>query len=74
MLLVGCVTPKVLFPEPVIPVRPNLVFKDCQLIRVSNDRFICLSVEEMRQLFAYVLTTEMELEKCSQTVKEINRK
>lgn len=73
ILLIGCSGVQVKYTEPIIPVRPNLTFNDCQIIRVSTDKYICLSLEEMRTLFAYVLQTEMELAKCSVTIKEINK-
>jgi len=73
LLVIGCSGVQVKFPEPVIPARPNLTFRDCQIIRVDTNSYICLTVEEMRTLFAYVLQTEIELIKCTITIKEINK-
>lgn len=72
LFISGCATvPKIHYPTPFKPVRPSITFIDSK--DDEGKMFISLTPEDARQLMNYVLQLEMELDKCSTTVYEINK-
>ena len=75
MILTSCGTSRsrVVWPVPEIRERPEIVFLDCTGPEPGR-KYICLTVEDQRTLFDYIILNEMELLKAIVEIREINRR
>jgi hypothetical protein len=75
MILISCGTSRsrVIWPIPEIRERPEIIFIDC-IGPESGRKYICLTVEDQRALFDYLILNEMELLKAVVMIKEINKR
>lgn len=72
LLVFGCAgSIHVNYPEPIKTDRPQIFFVDST--DDDGKTWLCLTVEDTRNLMKYVVTLEKELDKAIATVQEINK-
>ena len=71
VLLIGCSGIQVKYPEPVKTDRPQIFFVDST--DDDGKTWLCLTVEDTRNLMKYIVTLEKDLDKAIVTIQEINK-